>query len=70
MPSPLSWIEVCARSLRANVSCFRRLLPPTTRLMAVVKGDAYGHGMVGVARLCLAEGAEFPATLESPWASQ
>ncbi len=59
MPSPLSWIEVRARSLRANVSCFRRLLPPTTRLMAVVKGDAYGHGMVGVARLCLAEGAEW-----------
>jgi alanine racemase len=59
MPSPLSWIEVNARSLRNNLSCFRRLLPPETRMMAVVKGDAYGHGMVGVARVCLAEGAEW-----------
>jgi alanine racemase len=59
MPSPLSWIEVNARALRSNLSCFRKLLPTTARLMAVVKGDAYGHGMVGVARLCLAEGAEW-----------
>lgn len=44
--------------LRANVSLLRQSIPEKTRLMAVVKADAYGHGMLQVAREALKAGAD------------
>src|SRR3954447_11463068 len=41
----------------ANVAALRRLAPGAA-LMAVVKADGYGHGMVPVARAALAGGAD------------
>ena len=37
-------------ALRGNVRLLREALPAGTRLLAVVKADAYGHGMAQVAR--------------------
>jgi alanine racemase len=39
-----SWIEIDERRLRENVRFFRGLLGSGTKLMAVVKANAYGHG--------------------------
>ena len=47
--------------LRENVRMIRCSLPPGTRLMAVVKADGYGHGMVQVARNAVAAGADMLA---------
>lgn len=44
-------------ALRSNVERIRQSLPEGTRLLAVVKADAYGHGMVQVARAALQAGA-------------
>ena len=44
------WVEVDGRALRHNFKILRSLVPPTTRLMAVVKANAYGHGLVPMAR--------------------
>jgi alanine racemase len=44
-------------SLASNVRTFKSRLG-STRLMAVVKADAYGHGMAPVARAALAAGAD------------
>ncbi len=41
-----TWIEVDARALRKNYRIFRGLIPKKTRLMAVVKSNAYGHSIV------------------------
>ena len=49
-------------ALRENVRLIRAQVPATARLMAVVKADAYGHGMVQVAREALAAGADQLAT--------
>ncbi|MBR4081827.1 MAG: alanine racemase [Clostridia bacterium] len=43
--------------LRRNVALLRAALPEQTQLMAVVKADAYGHGMIPVARESLRAGA-------------
>ncbi|MHB8780396.1 MAG: alanine racemase [Candidatus Geothermincolia bacterium] len=51
-------IEVDLAAVRANIALFKERLPRDTRLMAVVKADAYGHGAVPVARAALAAGAE------------
>jgi len=46
-------------AIAANVALVRARLSPGTRLMAVVKADGYGHGMLPVARTVLAAGAEW-----------
>ena len=52
MTSPLQsrcWAEVDLAALRHNVAAIRRRID-SARLMAVVKADAYGHGLAEVAR--------------------
>ena len=44
-------------ALRENVRLLRSTLPEKTKLMAVVKADAYGHGIAKVARAALEAGA-------------
>ena len=47
--------------LRKNVAAVRATLPEQTQLLAVVKADAYGHGIVPVGRNALAAGASWLA---------
>jgi alanine racemase len=44
------WADIRLDHLRDNFQLIRRRLPKTTRVMAVVKADAYGHGAVEVGR--------------------
>lgn len=44
-------------ALRRNVQRIRQSLPEGTQLLAVVKADAYGHGMVQVAQAAVQAGA-------------
>jgi len=44
-----TWIEINRNALEHNVRQFLKLIPARTRLMAVVKSNAYGHGIVQVA---------------------
>jgi alanine racemase len=54
---PQRWVEVDLNAIRYNVRALLRRLPPTCRLVAVVKADAYGCGAFPVARAALAAGA-------------
>ncbi len=54
----LKWIEIERKALTANIRTVQGLLGPATKLMAVVKADAYGHGADEVARLALRGGAD------------
>jgi len=44
-----AWVEVDLGAVERNVRALRRLTGPKTRFMAVVKADAYGHGLERVA---------------------
>lgn len=46
-------------AIAQNVRSIKALVGPAVRLMAVVKADAYGHGLVPVARAALDAGAEW-----------
>ena len=59
MDSQLSRAEIDLTAISHNVNELRRVTEPTARLMAVVKADAYGHGMIEVAARALKCGAEF-----------
>ncbi len=47
---PGSWVEIDLSVLKRNVQSIRKKIKPATKIMAVVKADAYGHGLVPVAR--------------------
>ncbi len=47
-----TWAEVDLGAFRRNVDAVARMLPERSRLIAVLKANAYGHGAVEVARAC------------------
>jgi alanine racemase len=54
-----TWIELDGAAIDNNVAVFRELTGDRAVLTAVVKADAYGHGMLQVATRALAAGAEW-----------
>jgi alanine racemase len=51
-------------ALRHNLFEIKRLAGNSTRILAVVKADAYGHGMTPVARTLESEGIDFLGVFE------
>jgi alanine racemase len=56
-----SWLEIDTAALHANVSMFRRRLEGGSMLAAVVKSNAYGHGLEICAPIALQAGASWLA---------
>ncbi len=54
----LSWIEVDETALASNIRTFRARLRTGVNLQAVVKSNAYGHGLEPVARIAAASGVD------------
>ena len=53
-------VAVIDRSaLRHNFTALRDAVPPSVKVMAVVKANAYGHGAVEVARVLESQGCDF-----------
>lgn len=46
-----TWVEVSKKALLNNAEVVRGLIGPTVRIMAVVKSNAYGHGLVETAKM-------------------
>ncbi|MCX6935085.1 MAG: alanine racemase [Verrucomicrobia bacterium] len=53
-----TWCEISFPALRHNLRTLRRTLPRGTRILAVVKDNAYGHGLIPVARTLAQAGCE------------
>ena len=52
-----TWVEISKSALTNNVRAFRRHVGEETSVMAVVKSNAYGHGLVEVAQIADKEDA-------------
>jgi alanine racemase len=59
MESANTWIELDAAAIENNVRVFRDLIGCDRVLTAVVKADAYGHGLVPVSEVALRAGADW-----------
>jgi alanine racemase len=59
--SCLTWVEIDAQALRHNVQFVRRFIGPEVKLCAMVKANAYGHGLQEMAPLALESGADWLA---------
>ncbi len=46
-----TWIELNSKNLKNNISIFKGLLDKKTKLFAVVKSNAYGHGLEDFSRI-------------------
>jgi len=53
-----AWAEVNLSHIAHNTQAIRGIVPARTSVIAVVKADAYGHGMIPVARTVLENGAD------------
>lgn len=67
MGTALTWVEVSAPALHHNVQTLRRLSShggPSPKLCVMVKGNAYGHGLLLAARALLEAGVDWLGTAE------
>ncbi len=55
----LSWIEIDRAALLHNLQQFRSLVGPGCGFLAVVKSNAYGHGLVEISRLLTRQGVDW-----------
>lgn len=51
-PPSISWIELSKAALEHNLKLYKSFIGNQTYLAAVVKSNAYGHGLLEIARLC------------------
>ena len=54
-----TWIEIDRKAIKNNYNVFRKLLSKTTKLMSVVKSNAYGHGLVDFSKEIQKLGVDF-----------
>jgi alanine racemase len=52
-------VEISRAALVRNIGEFRRLIGRRRKFLAVVKANAYGHGLLEVARIAVAEGVDW-----------
>ncbi len=55
----MQWIEIDSSALTHNISQFRWLIGKKRKLLATVKANAYGHGILEVTKVALKAGADW-----------
>lgn len=56
-----TWLEIDKKAISSNIRQLKSILSPCSRFCAVVKANAYGHGLVEIARICTQNGADWLA---------
>ena len=56
---PMQWVEINRSALTSNIQQFRSLIGDKINLLAVVKANAYGHGILEVSRIALESGVDW-----------
>lgn len=59
MKERLVWAEINVNNFIYNLQSVKKLVNPTTRVMAVVKANAYGHGAVALAKAAIDNDASY-----------
>ncbi len=59
----ITWVEISKSALQHNIRQFNRILGPKTAFMAVVKSNAYGHGMIQIAKIAQQAGVKWFGTV-------
>ena len=54
-----TWIEIDKKAIKHNYDVFRSLIPQKSKLLAVVKSNAYGHSLIDFSKEIVKNGADF-----------
>lgn len=54
-----TWAEINLNNIAYNINSIRRFISPQTQILAVVKADAYGHGLVPVSKKLVSLGINY-----------
>jgi alanine racemase len=54
-----TWAQINLENLTHNLRQIKRLISPETKIMACVKADAYGHGLIPVAQRLKSQGLDY-----------
>lgn len=55
----LAWCEISKKAIKNNIEVIQDFVGPKVDMMAVVKGNAYGHGAVEVSKVAIEAGAKY-----------
>jgi alanine racemase len=56
------WVEIKKAAVRRNIGIFRKIVGPKVKLMAVIKSNAYGHGLLEFSKVADSFGADWFGT--------
>ncbi len=56
-----TWVEINTAAITKNIHNYRKLLPKKTKILSVVKANAYGHGRDICAKSAITAGADYLA---------
>jgi alanine racemase len=54
-----SWVEINKKVLQHNIEQFQKLIGDKIELVAIVKANAYGHGLLEVAKIAVSSGVNW-----------
>lgn len=54
----MTWVEIDLDAIAHNINEVKKVIKNNTKIMAVIKSNAYGHGIYEVARTAINEGVE------------
>lgn len=66
MKAPLSWINIDLKCIDHNIRQIKRLQRPDTKIITIVKSNAYGHGIFPVALQAIKSGADMLGVVSAP----
>ncbi len=55
----LQWVEINSSALKRNIHQVRRLIGSSKKMAAIVKANAYGHGILEISKLAAKYGADW-----------
>ena len=58
MKAPLYWINIDLKRIDHNIKQIKRLQRPDTKIVAIIKSNAYGHGILPVALQAIKSGVD------------
>ncbi|MBE7413664.1 MAG: alanine racemase [Leptospiraceae bacterium] len=53
-----SWVEISKNAIKSNIHSFKSILQPGVKFAAIVKSNAYGHGILEVSKIAISSGAD------------
>ena len=54
-----TWAEINLKHIAYNINSIRKIIPKDTRILATVKADAYGHGIIPVSKTLVSGGIDY-----------